>query len=34
MRDIAHGLTEEELEKDLVLVAIAGIKDPLREDVP
>lgn len=27
-------MTDEELEKDLVLVAIAGIKDPIRKDVP
>lgn len=34
MKELAFNLSEEELEKDLVLIAIAGIKDPIRKDVP
>ncbi|CAD8083816.1 unnamed protein product [Paramecium primaurelia] len=34
LKELAFNLTEEELEKDLVLIAIAGIKDPIRKDVP
>ena len=30
----AHGLSEEELESDLTLLALAGIKDPVRAAVP
>lgn len=34
MKEIAFNLSEEELEKDLTLISIAGIKDPIRKDVP
>lgn len=34
MKGVAENYREEDLEKDLVLVAVAGIKDPLRKDVP
>lgn len=34
MKELAFGLNEEEIEKDLTLIAIAGIKDPIRKDVP
>lgn len=27
-------MKEEEFEKDLCLIAIAGLKDPIRPDVP
>jgi magnesium-transporting ATPase (P-type) len=33
-RDWLSRCTEEYLEKDLTLIAIAGIKDPIRPDVP
>ncbi|KAM3136897.1 hypothetical protein pb186bvf_010982 [Paramecium bursaria] len=33
LKEIAYNLSEEELDKDLVLLAIAGIKDPIRKDV-
>lgn len=29
-----YNLSEEEIEKELVLISIAGIKDPIRKDVP
>ncbi|CAD8204335.1 unnamed protein product [Paramecium octaurelia] len=31
---IAQNIPEDDLDKDLVLIAIAGIKDPIRPDVP
>lgn len=34
LKTISSNLKEEELEKDLVLIAIMGIKDPIRKDVP
>ena len=34
LKGIADSIKEEDTEKDLTLIGIAGIKDPVREDVP
>lgn len=34
LKGIADAIKEEDMEKDLTLIGIAGIKDPVREDVP
>lgn len=34
LKGICEKMKEEELEKDLTLIAIVGIKDPVRKEVP
>lgn len=34
MKAHVHQIPEDDLDKDLTLIAIAGIKDPIRLDVP
>jgi len=34
MKAHIHQIPEDDLDKDLTLIAICGIKDPIRADVP